>query len=165
MRIRRGPRCQTDGVLTLQQHQAATNLHSAAAACGVNRRPQEPVGNLGISGTQEENIVGASVAVAAGDDRRTGDADLLVTAKAASLVYNGLFRNDVLLISAMDADDGKGWDGMVVDLTSGGGLATLLVCTRILCVGWLPVVVGGVWAVIRWLWRLLDYGLFMSVGG
>lgn len=96
MRIRKGPRCQTDGVRTLQQQQqqqAATNLHSGATACGVNRSPQGRVENLGFSGRQEENIVGGSVGVGGGEDGRTGDADLLLTAKAAPLVYNVLFRN------------------------------------------------------------------------
>jgi hypothetical protein len=97
MRIRKGPRCQTDGVGTLQQQQqqqAATNLHSGATACGVNRSAQGRVENLGLSGRQEENIVGGSVGVGAGEDGRTGDADLVLTAKAASLVYNVLFRNN-----------------------------------------------------------------------
>ena len=102
MRIRKGPRCQTDGVGILQQQQeqkqqqqqAATNLHSGATACGVNRRPQGRVENLGFSGSQEDNIVGGAGGEGAGEDGRTGDADLLLTAKAASLVYNMLFRNN-----------------------------------------------------------------------
>lgn len=65
----------------------------------------------------------------------------------------------------IDAWGGRGWDGMAVDLRSSGGLAALWVCTRILCVGWVPGVVVGVWEVICWLWRLINYGLFMSLRG
>ena len=58
--------------------------------------------------------------VGGGEDGRTGDADLLLTAKAASLVYDVLFQELFRRWMLMMPGVGEGWDGMVVDLRSSG---------------------------------------------